>query len=84
MPLRRLREMSKEHVYYRGDIRISESERGKCIFCGEPADIKIGLWGYLKPMAHSDEQGWEEILICGTCNKEQKYVAENTFYDHLP
>lgn len=66
--------MSKDRIYYMGKIRVDTSDRDLCYFCGNPADIKIGLWSYLKPMAQSNEQGWREVLICYDCNEEHKYV----------
>lgn len=62
-------------------IRIDESDRGSCYFCGKPAGIKVGLWSDLNPMTESVDLSWREVLICKNCNIKHRWVDEQGLPD---
>jgi len=62
-------------------IRIDESDRGLCYFCGKSAGIKVGLWSSLEPMPESVMQNWREVLICMRCNETHHWVDEQGLPD---
>lgn len=61
-------------------IRVDESDRGLCYFCGKPAGIKVGLWSSLEPL-ESVIQNWREVLICRRCNETHHWVDEQGLPD---
>lgn len=62
-------------------IRIDESERGLCYFCGKPASIKVGLWSNPDSMTESVMKSWREVLICSVCNETHRWVDEQGLPD---
>ena len=62
-------------------IRIDESDRELCYFCGKPAGIKVGLWSNLEPMTESVTRNWRKVLICKRCNETHHWVDEQGLPD---
>ena len=62
-------------------VRIDESDRGSCYFCGKPASIKVGLWSDLEHMTESVTQDWREVLICRRCNETHHWIDEQGLPD---
>lgn len=53
-------------------------ERGQCFFCDQPADLIVGYWLALKPMAMSDDEGWRTVRICYDCDGKRKVVNHDS------
>jgi hypothetical protein len=72
----------KDTTYYNATkSNIDKTAQNVCRFCGNPANIKIGIWDRVKVMTYDDEQGWRILFICQKCNEKEKCVNFETVWN---